>query len=312
MRPREALLTSHRPVLLAEVIACLKPRPGGRYIDATVGGGGHAEALLHASAPDGMLLGLDVDALAVARAASRLVPFGARATCIQAGFDELSAVAEAHSFSPCDGILFDLGFSSDQLADPERGFSFQQEGRLDMRFDPSSGQSAADLVNRLSQEDLAGILFRYGEEQRARAIARAIVRRRPLRTTTELAEVVLQAVGRQRGRIHPATRTFMALRIAVNRELEQLTLALPQALDLLSAGGRLAVITFHSLEDRIVKEFMQREARACICPPGMPVCTCRHQPRLRMITPMPITPSAAESTDNPRARSAKMRVAERI
>lgn len=307
------LETKHHPVLLTETVAALIPRSGGRYIDATLGGGGHAEALLHASSPDGMLLGLDADSEAVVRTSARLAPFGGRAVCVQTNFDQLPGVARSHGFTACDGILFDLGMSSDQLSDSARGFSFRQEaGTLDMRFDPSQGLTATDLVNRLSQHEIEEILRDYGEEPRARAIARAIVRRRPLRTTAELAAVVLSAVKSGWSRTHPATRTFMALRIAVNRELDRLSEALPQALDLLALGGRLAVISFHSLEDRTVKEFMRWEAQVCVCPPGFPVCVCKHQPRLRTISRKPVVPSAAECAGNPRARSAKLRVAERL
>lgn len=308
-----SLETTHRPVLLAETVASLVPRSGGRYIDATVGGAGHAEALLLASSPDGLLLGMDADAVAVARSSARLLPFGGRAICVKSNFDQVGEVARSHGFTSCDGILFDLGLSSDQLSEPDRGFAFrQQEDALDMRFDPSQGPTAADLLNHMSQQQIEAILRDYGEVPRARAVARAIVQRRPMRTTSDLVSAVLSTVRSKWSRTHPATRTFMALRIAVNRELDRLSEALPQALDLLAPGGRLAVIAFHSLEDRIVKQFMQQEAQGCVCPPGLPVCVCNHRSRLRTINRKPIVPSAAECDDNPRARSAKLRVAERL
>lgn len=302
----------HVPVLLDEVLAALAPAPGRCYIDVTVGAAGHACALLERSSPDGRLLALDADAEAVRYARSVLAAFGDRATVRQGSFDRLAEIAAEAGFQAVDGILADLGLSSRQLADARRGFSFQVEGPLDMRLDPS-GQTttAADLVNTLPEAELADVFYRYGEEHRARAIARAIVRSRPLRTTTELAELVARTVGR-RGRIHPATRVFMALRIAVNDELGALERMLPQAVDLLGPGGRLAVISFHSLEDRIVKTYLRREASGCICPPSAPVCRCGHVPRLRLITRRPIMPSAREQAQNPRSRSARLRVAEKL
>ncbi len=300
----------HLPVLYDRVLEFLAPQPGGRYIDATVGAGGHAWGILEASDPDGRLLALDADPAALAVARERLAPFGERVTLMHANFDRLAQVAEEHGFEKVDGILLDLGLSSLQLADAQRGFSFQLEGPLDMRFDPRTRRTAADLVNRLSEEELADLLKRYGEERYARRIARAIVRHRPIRTTRELAELVARNVP-HRGRIHPATRTFMALRIAVNDELGALERALPQAVGLLRPGGRLAVISFHSLEDRIVKEFFRRESRDCICPPELPACVCDHKAVLELVTRKPVTPSAEEVARNPRSRSARMRVAVR-
>ncbi|MCL4535673.1 MAG: 16S rRNA (cytosine(1402)-N(4))-methyltransferase RsmH [Bacteroidetes bacterium] len=305
----------HTPVLFEEVMAALQPRPGGRYIDATLGLGGHARGILERSAPGGRLLGLDADPDAVESAKQRLVDFGERCVLVVANFAEVGSVAVEHGFAAVDGVLFDLGVSSMQLGRAERGFSFQSEGPLDMRLDPSQTTTAADLVNRLTVEELADIFYRYGEERRSRPLARAITAAReqsPIRTTGQLAAIVRRVVPRGRGRIDPATRAFQALRIAVNRELESLERALPQALDLLRPGGRLAVISFHSLEDRIVKTFMAREARGCICPPGLPVCRCGHRPRLRLITRKPITPTREEEKTNPRSRSAKLRVAEAL
>lgn len=303
-------MSEHEPVLLEEVLAALAPRPGRRYIDGTVGSGGHARAVLDRSAPDGRLLGIDLDPFAVAQARRALTEYGDRLVLLQGNFAWIGEIARQHNFAPVDGILLDLGLSSLQLEAPERGFSFQADGPLDMRFDPRHGPSAADLVNGLPESELADIIYRYGEERRARRIARAIVEARPLRTTGELAHLVSRVVKRSRG-IHPATRTFQALRIAVNRELENLERALPAAVDLLAAGGILAVISFHSLEDRIVKRFFVEQAAGCVCPPELPVCTCGRVPRLRILTRKPIRPNAAEVERNPRSRSARLRVARR-
>jgi len=227
-------------------------------------------------------------------------------------FTRLAEVADTHCFVPADGVLFDLGLSSFQLADPTRGFAFMADGPLDMRFDPTKGgPTAATLVNRLSPEEMAALLYRYGEEQHARRIAEAIVAARPLHTTKELTSVVEQVVGR-RGRIHPATRTFQALRIAINEEMDALEAALPQAVEVLAVGGRLAAISFHSLEDRVVKRFLRRESRDCVCPPELPICTCDHRATVRSITRKPIRPTVDEIAANPRARSARLRVAERV
>lgn len=303
---------SHVPVLFQAVLDGLQVRPGGRYVDATVGGGGHAAGVLELSSPDGRLLGLDRDPAAVEAAGMRLASFGGRVVLVHSSFSRLAEVAQTRRFAPVDGILFDLGFSSLQLADPERGFAFMADGPLDMRFDPQSERpTAADLVNQLSVDELATLLMRYGEEKHSRRIAEAIVAARPLYRTAELASAVEQVVKR-RTRIHPATRTFQALRIAVNDELATLEQALPQAVDVLTPGGRLVVIAFHSLEDRVVKRFVRRESRDCICPPEAPACTCDHRAALQAITRKPIRPTAEEVAANPRARSARLRIAERI
>lgn len=302
----------HVPVLLQAVLDGLQVRPGGQYIDATVGGGGHAASILKASSPDGRLLGMDRDPSAVEMAGLRLAAWVERVVLVHRSFDHLAEVARAHQFVPVDGILFDLGFSSLQLADASRGFSFMAEGPLDMRFDPQANDpTAADLLNELPVEELAELIYRYGEEKRARRIAETIVAARPLRTTRDLVAVI-ERVMQRRERIHPATRTFQALRIAVNDELATLEAALPQAVEMLAPGGRLVVISFHSLEDRLVKRFMRRESQDCICPPGAPVCTCRHRATLRLITRKPVRPTAEEVAANPRSRSARLRVAERI
>ena len=301
----------HIPVLYKEVLVGLEPRPGGCYIDATLGAGGHAAGILAASAPDGRLLGLDADPEAVAFAGEYLRHFGERVILQAANFRQIGPVALALGFGQVDGILMDLGISSRQLSSPERGFSFSQDGPLDMRMDPSQGRSAADLVNHLPQAELADLLWRYGEERNSRRIARAIIASRPVTTTKQLADLVERTVGR-REKIHPATRTFQALRIAVNDELDALNQALVQARDLLRPQGRLAIIAFHSLEDRLVKRFYQQESRDCLCPPEIPVCVCQHRATLRVLTSKPIRPTVDEIARNPRSRSARLRIAERL
>lgn len=292
----------HVPVLPAQVLEGLAPRAGGRYIDGTLGGGGHAALVLEASGPDGQLLGIDTDPAALAAAQARLPHFGPRLSVVRGNFRAIGELARAAGFAPVDGILLDLGVSSHQLDTVGRGFSFQADAPLDMRLDPDGPQTAADLVNTLPESDLADILYHYGEERASRRIARFIGearRRQPLARTGELAELVVRAMGGRRGKIHPATRTFQALRIAVNGELESLEQALPQAVELLAPGGRLAVIAFHSLEDRIVKHFFRAEASG-------------DTPRLRLITKKPLEADEAEQQHNPRSRSAKLRVAERV
>ncbi len=305
--------TPHIPVLLDEVLKSLNPQPDQRFIDGTVGAGGHTEAILKATAPTGQVLAIDADPAALNVARKRLAPFGDRVRLVHANFAQLATIARNHDFVPVHGILLDLGVSSMQLSSGGRGFSFQSEAPLDMRYDPGGPTTAADLVNNLTQDELADLIYRFGEERRSRAIARAIAAARPLHTTRELANVVARAVGgRRRARIHPATRTFQALRIAVNDELGTLSRTLPEAVTVLAPGGRLAVISFHSLEDRIVKDFFRQESKDCICPPKQPICTCDHRATLRIITRKPVTASSREVAINPRARSAKLRVAERI
>ncbi|HTS14937.1 MAG TPA: 16S rRNA (cytosine(1402)-N(4))-methyltransferase RsmH [Candidatus Sulfotelmatobacter sp.] len=307
----------HLPVMVEEVMAALSPLPGSFMVDATVGGGGHAVRILEASTPDGPLLGLDADPQAIARTARRLERFGARVTLRQANFEALGTVAPAAGFDAVDGILMDLGLSSYQLADEDRGFSFRATGPLDLRFDPTTGRPASALVAEADAGELTRLFREYGEEPFAGRIARAIVRERataPISTADRLAAIVARAVPapRERRRLHPATRTFQALRIAVNRELEVLPTALEAALGLLRPGGRLAVLSYHSLEDRLVKRFVTRERRGCVCPPELPVCVCGHQPRLRPVGPQPGRPTEAEVAANPRSRSARLRVAERL
>ena len=306
-------VTEHAPVMLSEVVEALNVRPGGRYVDGTVGGGGHALAILQAAEPGGSLLGLDRDPRALERAGECLTKYKTDVQLVQSDFSNVADVCEEASFSPVHGLLLDLGMSSLQLDDAERGFSFQREGPLDMRFSPDQTITAADIVNEYDKDDLADVLKRYGEETRAKRIARRIVERRPLQTTTELAKVVEEAVGgRVRRQSHPATRTFQALRIAVNQELLSLEAALPQAYGLLGDLGRLVVLAYHSLEDRLVKQYIRLESRDCICPPRLPVCVCEHKASLRPIGRKAIRPSVEEVESNPRSRSARMRVAERL
>ena len=300
-----------------ETLEALQPHAGGCYLDGTLGGAGHTRLLLDASAPDGRVLAIDADPLALERARALLTEAVAneRLTLVHGNFARMGEIAAAADFTPVDGALLDLGLSSDQLADRERGFSFAQDAPLDMRFDTTRGVSAADLVNTLPGDELADLLWRYGEERRSRAIARRIVEtreRQPITRTGELARLVAGVVHGRPGGIHPATRTFQALRIAVNDELGSLEAALPAALELLKPGGRLVVISFHSLEDRIVKRFFQQEERGCVCPPELPECVCGRTPRLRIITRHPLVASDDEVATNPRARSAKLRVAEKI
>ena len=301
----------HIPVLAEETIKALAVQPGGRYIDCTLGGGGHAANILEHSSPGGQILGIDADPKAVETAMQNLARYDS-ITLVNANFVNLEAICYKYDFVPVHGILFDLGLSSLQLAESERGFSFQQKAPLDMRFNPDQEQTAADIVNSYSEAELARLIKLYGEEIYSRAIARRIVQERPLNTTTELARIVERAVGGRRGKIHPATKTFQALRIAVNHELENLESALKQAVNLLGYEGKLVVISYHSLEDRIVKHFMQQEAKDCICPPTTPTCVCGHTARLKLINKRVITPSEEELKDNPRSRSAKLRAAERI
>jgi 16S rRNA (cytosine1402-N4)-methyltransferase len=301
--------TRHVPVLLKETLQTLAIRPGGTYLDGTCGGGGHSAGILQASAPDGKLLALDADPAALAH--EQLELFGARVTFVHSSFADVSRVARQHGFDTIDGIVLDLGLSSDQLADEARGFSFNSIG-LDMRFDPTQGQPASSLVNELQADELANLLYRYGEERASRKIARAIAAARPIESAQQLADVIARASGGRRGKLHPATRTFQALRIAVNDELGALEVALPQCVELLKPGGRLAVITFHSLEDRAVKNFFRTESRDCICPPEQPICTCGHRASLKILTRKPVEPSPVEVADNPRARSAKLRAVERL
>jgi 16S rRNA (cytosine1402-N4)-methyltransferase len=300
-----------------ETLDALRPRPGGVFIDGTLGGAGHTALLLERVRPSGRVLAIDADPHALRRAETRLAEACAAGQLLlrHGNFRQLGEFAHAAGLAPVDGILLDLGLSSDQLAARERGFSFAADGALDMRFDPTRGESAADLVNTRSATELADIFWRYGEERFSRPIARRIVETRgaaPIARADALARLVASVVHGRPGGVHPATRVFQALRIAVNDELGSLEAALPAAVETLRPGGRLAIISFHSLEDRIVKQFFQREQRGCVCPPEAPQCVCGREPRLRIITRHPLAPSEAEVEANPRARSAKLRVAERL
>ncbi|MFQ5895840.1 MAG: 16S rRNA (cytosine(1402)-N(4))-methyltransferase RsmH [Nitrospinota bacterium] len=310
------MAASHIPVMAKEVADYLAPGPGQVFLDCTLGGGGHSWVLLEASSPSGVLVGFDRDGEAVTIARERLAPFGGRARLRRAEFARLREVLRGEGIERVDGVLFDLGVSSLQLDDPARGFSFQIPGELDMRMDRRQALSAREVVNELSEEEFVRILRAYGEEPRARPIARHICRARaraPIRTTQELARLVAEAVPRRfwRPGRHPATRTFQALRIHVNRELEGLADSLREAIGVLRAGGRLCVLSYHSLEDRIAKQTLREEARGCAVPRGAPVGGGR-PPRVRILTPRPLRPPRAEVRANPRARSAKLRVAERL
>jgi len=290
----------------------LQPQNGGLYVDGTLGAGGHARGILEACAPDGRLLGLDVDPQALAIARKILAPYEHRIHLAQASYTSLSKQLEKIGWVAVDGIVLDLGASSMQFDTPERGFSFMEDAPLDMRFGPHVPQTAADLVNKLSERELADLIYRYGEERDSRRIARAIVRARPLHTTRELVSAI-QAVSHRRGeRLNPATRTFQALRIAVNEELASIEAVLPQAVEALTPGGRLAVISFHSLEDRIVKDFMRQQSRDLVNPPYERIYETERKATLKEVNRKPITPSEAEIQNNPRARSAKLRIAEKL
>lgn len=305
----------HIPVLYDEVLAFLQPSAGGRYIDGTVGAGGHASGILAASEPDGRLLGFDRDPQAIAFARERLAPFGERAMLVTASYASMGDIAPQHGFDAVDGILLDLGLSSRQLADAERGFSFIQEGPLDMRFDTRVGESAADLVNNLSAEELADIFWQYGEERQSRRIARLIVAHRPLYTTRELADLIASNVKRPSGpagRRHPATQVFQALRIAVNAELDAVEHGITAALGLLKPAGRLVVISFHSLEDRLVKHTFRDQSRTCVCPPEQPICTCGGRAEVELLTRKAVKASEQEVEVNPRSRSARLRAVARV
>jgi 16S rRNA (cytosine1402-N4)-methyltransferase len=308
----------HQPVMPDEVLGTLAPQAGSLQIDATVGGGGHTERILEAASPDGRVLGLDADEAAIERVGRRLSRFGDRLVLRQANFRELADVAPATGFGAVDGLFFDLGLSSFQLADTDRGFGFRAGGPLDMRFDTERGVPAAELLATLTADELAALFRKYGEEPAAWRIAKAIVAERaagPVNTAEELAALIERVVPvnpRLRRRTHPATRVFQALRIAVNGELDALQAGLAAAVDLLRPGGRLVVLSYHSLEDRIVKQFLNAERRGCICPPEAPICVCGHSPRLRLVTRPSMTPTDAEIDANPRARSARLRAAERL
>lgn len=305
-----AHVSVHVPVMVGQVVRGLRPRPGARLVDATVGLGGHAEALL-AAAPDTRLLGLDRDPAALAAATARLERFADRVRLRAGSFDELAAPLTEEAWDGVDAVLLDLGVSSLQLDTPSRGFSFRQAGPLDMRMGPESTLTAGAVVNTWDEAVLASAIAELGEEPRARAVARAITRARPIDTTDVLADVVARAVGRGRPGLHPATRTFQAIRILVNDELGALDRFLADGWEWLRPGGRLAILAYHSLEDRRVKEAFRRWAASCLCPPGLPVCACGWTAKVRLLTARPLRPEPEEIAANPRARSARLRIVER-
>jgi 16S rRNA (cytosine1402-N4)-methyltransferase len=310
-------LQIHTPVLLDESLRFLDIKPGGTYADLTLGLGGHAEEILRRSGPGGILVGIDRDAEALEAASKRLEPFKGRAVLRQAEFSKSPELIREAGFDRVDGFLMDLGVSMLQLKTPERGFSFSKDAPLDMRMDRTSGITAARLLQELDESELARIIFEYGEERWAKAIARRIkeaIRTAPVETTVALAEIVKGAIPKKLWppRTHPATRTFQALRIAVNEELDILERTLGSMLDMLGPGGRAVVISYHSLEDRIVKHAFRERAKGCICPPGFPKCVCGVKPAIKILTGRPVLPSEEETQSNPSARSAKLRAAERL
>jgi 16S rRNA (cytosine1402-N4)-methyltransferase len=305
-------IMAHRPVLYKEIIHALQPRRGGHYVDGTLGAGGHARGILEACSPDGLLLGLDVDPQALALARETLAPYEGRVHLVQASHISIAEQLAALKWTAVDGIVLDLGASSMQFDNAGRGFSFMQDGPLDMRFGPHALQSAADLVNNLPERDLADLIFEYGEDRDSRKIARAIVENRPLHTTRELVAVIEKASPRRGDRLHPATQTFQALRIAVNDELAAVEKTLPQAVAALGPGGRLAIISFHSLEDRIVKDYFREQGRAIINPPYERIYEEERRAVVKLVNKKPIVPSDEETKENPRARSAKLRVVEKL
>ena len=303
----------HQPVLVGETLQQLILRRDGVYLDATVGEGGHTMAILEGCSPSCRVLGVDLDPRTLVHAVGRLQQYGQRFIGVQGNYADMLALARASGITQVDGILMDLGFSARQIQEAGYGFSFRTDEPLDMRYDPEAQLTAEHIVNTFSERELAQLIFRYGEEPRSRVVARNLVRARPISSTAEMAELVAASVGSQRGRrLHPATRTFQALRMAVNNELGNLETGLSATIQLLAPEGRLVVISYHSLEDRLVKTFMAREKAACICPPEVPACVCGHQPTLRLINRRVIKPSAQEVRSNPRSRSARMRVAQRI
>jgi len=305
-------MSEHLPVMAAEVIEFLVTRTNGGYVDCTVGAGGHARHIL-SNAPEGALLGLDLDVGAIERTATKLAAFGERVTLVRGNFSELATIADEHGFREVDGVLFDLGFSSVQLDDPSRGFSYQSEGPIDMRLDSEGAMTAGALLARVSERDLAQIFFDFGEERRARPIARSIVRAREngeLVTTFYLAAAVMAT--KPKNKTKTLSRIFQALRIAVNGELDNLKLGLAAAVDILKPGGRVVVISYHSLEDRIVKRHFVGCENPCTCPREIPECVCGKKPTLRVVTRKIVRPRYAEVEMNPRARSAKLRVAEKL
>ena len=302
----------HVPVLYHEIINALAPYSGGKYIDGTLGAGGHAWGILNSSSPNGILLGIDLDPQALVIANQRLSIFKDRVSIRLGSYNQMESFVQDLGWDFVDGIILDLGVSSIQIDTQERGFSFLYDAPLDMRFSSESSKTAADIVNSYSENELADIIWKYGEENYSRKIARLIFENRPIKTTVELADLIKKAYPKKHHFIHPATRTFQAIRIEVNQELQAIENVIPQAINLLKPGGILAIISFHSLEDRIVKTIFRRESKDCICPPENPVCTCDHKATIKEVNRKPITASQDEISENSRSRSAKLRIAKRL
>lgn len=313
----EKMAFHHISVFAKEAVEALQPEPDHIYVDCTLGGAGHSSRILAASSPSGRLIAIDQDTTAINNAKQVLAPYEGRFTLVHSNFRRLKEIVAELGLSGVDGVLFDLGVSSPQLDEAERGFSYQHDAPLDMRMDNTQTFTANDLVNTWSQDELAQIMFEYGEERWSKRIAEFIVRDRakaPIETTGQLVDIIkaaIPAAARREGP-HPAKRTFQAIRIAVNDELNVFAEAIQQAIDVLNPGGRVAIITFHSLEDRMAKQALQEAARGCICPPELPICQCDNEPKVKLVTRKPIMPSEEELEANPRARSAKLRIAEKL
>jgi len=302
----------HIPVMVPEILKYLEVSSGGRYIDCTLGEGGHTKSLLEASNPGGEVLGIDADHEAIEVSKNRLEEYGERFIYDNSNFKNIKKIAMKSKFVPCHGILFDLGVSSLQLDKESRGFSFRRKAPLDMRFSINQTLTAQDVLNTFSESEISDILYQYGEERQSRKIAKLIIENRPLSNADELSDLIKKNIRQTNYKINPSTKTFQALRIYINEELNSLSQALEQSLEILGVGGRMAVISYHSLEDRIVKNFFKKESKYCICPPNIPECDCGHFPKLKIITKKPVSPSQSEIEANKRSRSAKLRVVERI
>lgn len=302
----------HIPVMVPEILKYLEVSSGGRYIDCTLGEGGHTKSLLEASNPGGEVLGIDADHEAIEVSKNRLEEYGERFIYENSNFKNIKKIAMKSKFVPCHGILFDLGVSSLQLDKESRGFSFRRKAPLDMRFSINQTLTAQDVLNTFSESEISDILYQYGEERQSRKIAKLIIENRPLSNADELSDLIKKNIRQTNYKINPSTKTFQALRIYINEELNSLSQALEQSLEILGVGGRMAVISYHSLEDRIVKNFFKKESKYCICPPNIPECDCGHFPKLKIITKKPVSPSQSEIEANKRSRSAKLRVVERI
>ena len=308
----EEFVVFHQPVLLTETLQGLLLQEGKVYVDGTTGEGGHSQAILRADLQVKAVLGIDWDSRSLERAQSRLAGFGSRFLPAPGNYADMAELAEERGINQVDGILLDLGFSSRQVESPGYGLSFQMDEPLDMRYDPNGDLTAEEIVNTYDERELGALIRRYGEEPRGMSIARALIKERPVETTGQLASIVGKVLGRRPGqRVNPATKTFQALRIAVNDELTNVERGLEAAVGLLAGGGRLVVISYHSLEDRIVKSFFNREAATCVCPPDLPVCVCHQTPRIKIINRRVIKPSEEEVRSNPRSRSAKLRIVQR-